>query len=104
MVSSEPSSEPAVSSDLPERPPQLQMLRRQLRKVRALIGYGMAANLGSDEQVLRHDLSLDLPDEGTAARLSSLAAALERIADQAELAAVQAVCKHCLLPEPPLTP
>ena len=80
------------------------MLCRQLREVLALIGYGMAANLGSDEQVLRHDLSLDLPDEGTEARLTSLAAALERIADQAELAAVQAVCKHCLLPEPPLTP
>ena len=90
-----------MTSDVPESQPDLQRLRRQLREVLALIGYAMAAHLGSDEQVLRHDLSLDFPNQDTEARLEQLARALESIADEAEVAAVKAVCEHCLLSEPP---
>jgi len=32
-----------------------------------------------------------------------MAAALESIADEAEVSAVQAVCEHVLLPDPPVT-
>ena len=93
----------AVLSNIPNPPPELQELRLKLREVLANIGYCMAAGMGTDEQVLRHDLSLEFPDEGTEARLAALAAALESIADEAEVSAVQAVCEHVLLPDPPVT-
>ena len=51
----------------------------------ANIGYCMAAGMGSDEQVLRHDLSVKFLDEGTDARLAALAAALESIAKRRKL-------------------
>ncbi|MFM7549144.1 MAG: hypothetical protein ACKO8I_09790 [Cyanobacteriota bacterium] len=91
------------SDNIPNPPPELQELRLKLREVLAKIGYCMAAGMGTDEQVLRHDLSVEFPDEGTEARLASLAAALESIADEAEISAVQAVCEHVLLPDPPVT-
>ena len=98
-----PTSPPAVMSISPDPPAALLKLRGELRQVLALIGYGVAAGLGTDEQVLRHDLSLDFPDETTKDRLAQLSAALERIAEEAETAAVEAVCKHVLLPDPPVT-
>jgi hypothetical protein len=67
------------------------------------IGYCMAAGMGTGEQVLRHDLSVKFPDEGTEARLAALAAALESIADEAEVSAVLAVSEHVLLPDPPVS-
>ena len=69
----------------------------------AHIGYCMAAGMGTDEQVLRHDLSVAFRDEGTEARLAALAAALESIADEAEVSAVLAVSEHVLLPDPPVS-
>jgi len=92
-----------VFSNIPNPPPELQELRLRLREVLAKIGYCMAAGMGTDEQVLRHDLSVEFPDEGTEVRLAALAAALESIADEAEVSAVQAVCEHVLLPDPPVT-
>ena len=92
-----------VFSTIPNPPPELQELRLRLREVLAKIGYCMAAGMGTDEQVLRHDLSVEFPDEGTEVRLAAPAAALESIADEAEVAAVQAVCEHVLLPDPPVT-
>ena len=93
----------AVFSSIPNPPLELQELRLKLREVLAKIGYCMAAGIGSDEQVLRHDLGVEFPDEGTEARLAALAAALKSIADEAEVSAVQAVCEHGLLPDPPVT-
>ena len=93
----------AVFSDIPNPPPELLELRLKLREVLANIGYCMAAGMGSDEQVLRHDLSVKFPDEGTEARLAALAAALEIIAEEAEVAAVLAVSEHVLLPDPPVS-
>ena len=92
-----------VLTNIPIPPPELQELRLRLREVLAKIGYCMAAGMGTDEQVLRHDLSVESPDEGTEARLAALAAALESIADEAEVSAVQAVCEHVLLPDPTVT-
>ncbi len=60
----------------------------------ALIDYVVAAALRSDEQVLRHDLSLDFPDDGAEARLAQLSTALQRSAEEAEAAAVEAVCQQ----------
>jgi hypothetical protein len=48
------------------------------------------------------NLSVEFPDEGTEARLAALAAALESIADEAEVSAVLAVSEHVLLPDPPV--
>lgn len=93
----------AVFSAIPNPPPELQELRLKLREVLANIGYCMAAGMGTDEQVLRHDLSVKFPDEGTEARLAALAAALESIADEAEVSAVLAVSEHVLLPDPPIS-
>ena len=93
----------AVFSDIPNPPPELLELRLKLREVLANIGYSMAAGMGTDEQVLRHDLSVKFPDEGTDARLAALAAALESIADEAEVSAVLAVSEHVLLPDPPVS-
>lgn len=56
-----------------------------------------------DGRCLRHDLSLSIRDEVTEARLARLSAALERVAEEAEAAAGEAVCQHCLLPDPPLS-
>jgi phage tail protein X len=92
-----------VFSDIPNPPPALQELRLKLREVLANIGYCMAAGMGTDEQVLRHDLSVKFPDEATDARLAALAAALESIADEAEVSAVLAVSEHVLLPDPPVS-
>ena len=99
----EPDSTKAVFSDIPNPPPELLVLRLKLREVLANIGYCMAAGMGTDEQVLRHDLSVKFPDEGTDARLAALAAALESIADEAEVSAVLAVSEHVLLPDPPVS-
>ncbi len=99
----EPDSTKAVFSDIPNPPPELLELRLKLREVLANIGYCMAAGMGTDEQVLRHDLSVKFPDEGTDARLAALAAALESIADEAEVSAVLAVSEHVLLPDPPVS-
>lgn len=93
----------AVFSTIPNPPPELQELRLKLREVLANIGYCMAAGMGTDEQVLRHDLSVKFPDEGTDARLAELAAALESIAEEAEVSAVLAVSEHVLLPDPPVS-
>ncbi len=93
----------AVFSDIPNPPPELLELRLKLREVLANIGYCMAAGMGTDEQVLRHDLSVKFPDEGTDARLAALAAALESIAEEAEVSAVLAVSEHVLLPDPPVS-
>jgi hypothetical protein len=71
--------------------------------VLANIGYCMAAGMGTDEQVPRHYLSVKFPDEGTEARLAALAAALESIAEEAEVAAVLAVSEHVLLSDPPVS-
>ena len=90
-------------STIPNPPPELQELRLKLREVLANIGYCMAAGMGTDEQVLRHDLSVAFRDEGTEARLAALAAALESIADEAEVSAVLAVSEHVLLPDPPVS-
>ncbi len=90
-------------SDIPNPPPELLELRLKLREVLANIGYCMAAGMGTDEQVLRHDLSVKFPDEGTDARLAALAAALESIAEEAEVSAVLAVSEHVLLPDPPVS-
>jgi phage tail protein X len=90
-------------SDIPNPPPELQELRLKLREVLANIGYCMTAGMGTDEQVLRHDLSVKFPDEVTDARLAALAAALESIAEEAEVAAVLAVSEHVLLPDPPVS-
>ncbi|MFN7740607.1 MAG: hypothetical protein ACK5RA_10165 [Cyanobacteriota bacterium] len=90
-------------SDIPNPPTALQELRLKLREVLANIGYCMAAGMGSDEQVLRHDLSIKFPDDGTDARVAALAAALESIAEEAEVAAVLAVSEHVLLPDPPVS-
>ena len=87
-------------SDIPNPPPELLELRLKLREVLANIGYCMAAGMGTDEQVLRHDLSVKFPDEATDARLAALAAALESIADEAEVSAVLAVSENVLLPDP----
>jgi phage tail protein X len=89
-----------VFSDIPNPPPELLELRLKLREVLANIGYCMAAGMGTDEQVLRHDLSVKFPDEATDARLAALAAALESIADEAEVSAVLAVSENVLLPDP----
>jgi hypothetical protein len=61
----------AVFSTIPNPPPELLELRLKLREVLANIGYCMAAGICTDEQVLRHDLSVKFPDEGTDARLDS---------------------------------
>ena len=53
--------------------------------------------------MLRHDLSVKFPDQGTDARLAALAAALESIAEEAEVSAVLAVSEHVLLPDPPVS-
>ncbi|MFN7899711.1 MAG: hypothetical protein ACK5N0_08625 [Synechococcaceae cyanobacterium] len=90
-------------STIPNPPPELQELRLKLREVLAHIGYCMAAGKGTDDQGLRHDLSDAFPDEGTEARLAALAAALESIADEAEVSAVLAVSEHVLLPDPPVS-
>ena len=90
-------------SDIPNPPPALQELRLKLREVLANIGYCMAAGMGTDEQVPRHYLSVKFPDEGTEARLAALAAALECIAEEAEVAAVLAVSEHVLLSDPPVS-
>ena len=90
-------------SDIPNPPTALQELRLKLREVLANIGYCMAAGMGTDEQVPRHYLSVKFPDEGTEARLAALAAALESIAEEAEVSAVLAVSEHVLLPDPPVS-
>ena len=72
-------------SDIPNPPPELLELRLKLREVLANIGYCMAAGMGTDEQVLRHDLSVKFPDQGTDARLAALATALESIAKRRKL-------------------
>lgn len=92
---------PAMST-LSDPPPILMELRQQLRDVLTNIGYCIAGGIGSEEQVARHDLSLLHPDEATTARLSRLAETLERIAVDAELAAAEAVCHHCLDLGPPI--
>lgn len=89
-------------STLSDPPPILMELRQQLRDVLTNIGYCIAGGIGSEEQVARHDLSLLHPDEATTARLSRLAETLERIAVDAELAAAEAVCHHCLDLGPPI--